>query len=172
MKLSNRAKVPGTLLVLGMGLLLCSAIPGGRLAFAQTAAEHEAKSGPIDEYDRVTQLWYYQRFATSGWQRGMEIYFMKCRKCHNDYAIKSAKPGDPATGPTLRGLFERPRLLNGASLTEENVKALIRAGGRGKPAYYPSVLSDKDLDDLVAYLRGHCCWDEMNPPANPRYRVQ
>ena len=172
MKLLNRVKVTGTLLVLGLGVLLGSGNPGGSLALAQTAAQHEEKAGSIDEYDRVTQLWYYQRFATSGWQRGMEIYFMKCRKCHNDYAIKSAKPGDPATGPTLRGLFERPRLLNGASLTEENVKALIRAGGRGKPAYYPSVLSDKDLDDLVAYLRGHCCWDEMNPPANPRYRVQ
>jgi hypothetical protein len=35
---------------------------------------------------------------------------------------------------------------------------------------YRYVLTDKDLNDLVEYLRDHCCWDADNPPPNPRFK--
>jgi hypothetical protein len=71
--------------------------------------------------------------------------------------------------PTLRGLFKRPKLISGQAVTEETVKAKIRGPVVGRMPAYGPVLNDKDLDDLVSYLRDKCCWDEMNPPPNPRY---
>jgi mono/diheme cytochrome c family protein len=60
-------------------------------------------------------------------------------------------------------------LLTGQPVNDETVAAKIRDGGPRMPAYRHG-LSDKDLADLVEYLREKCCWDENNPPRNPRYR--
>jgi mono/diheme cytochrome c family protein len=169
MKVLNRGRAAGALLILMV--LLGAGDPGGKLAFAQSASQSpaaEAKQTPIDEYDRTAQVWYYQRMGKSGWERGQEIYYMKCWICHNDYTRKAV----PATAaPTLRDLYKRPRLIYGQPVNDQTVTAQIRKGSAGMPSY-GAVLNDKDLSDLVTYLREKCCWDEMNPPANPRYHPQ
>jgi mono/diheme cytochrome c family protein len=134
-----------------------------------------AQAPAVDKYDRVAQLWYRQRLATSGSARGQEIYYMSCQICHNEYTIATA-PTNHA--PSLKDLFKA-----GSSVTDEDVMAKVRSGGLRMPAYPESLLTDADLKDLVSYLREKCgtfptthggggCYDEHNPPPNPRYRAQ
>ena len=104
--------------------------------------------------------------AKSGWQRGQEIYFYRCWMCHNEYVLA----GDHFPVPSLRDLFERQ--------DEEYVRSMIRVGAPMMPTYGPETLTDKDVDDLVTYLKEKCgtfetgggCFDEHNPPRNPLYR--
>ena len=158
------------LLVSCAGIFLFAAYSSGKLALAQSSALQstaESKEISIDEYDRIAQVWYYQRMAKNGWERGQEIYYMKCWMCHNDYTRKSET--NPATAaPALRDLYKRPKLMSGQPVNDQTVTAQIRAGSARMPSY-GAVLNEKDVSDLVAYLRDKCCWDEMNPPANPRY---
>lgn len=134
----------------------------------------QAATPEIDEYDRVAQVWYQQRVAKSGPARGQEIYYMSCWMCHNEYTI-AADPTNHA--PSLKDLFKS------GGVTDEAVMSKIRGGGLRMPAYPPSLLTDQSLKDLVAYLREKCgtfptdaggggCYDERNPPANPRYKAQ
>lgn len=169
-------------LVVGIAVVLGVGYTGSKLAFASVAASaRRSASQPgtqrpaspattetpapqpstIDDEDRVAGLWYFQRVSKSGWQRGMEIYYMRCYMCHNKYTI--AAEGRTAA-PTLRDLYKRR--------TEEDVVAQIRNGSARMPAYSPVYMSDADLADLLAYLRDKCCVDENNPPPNPRYRAQ
>ena len=30
-------------------------------------------------------------------------------------------------------------------------------------------MSDSDIDDLVTFIREGCCWNDDEPPLNPRY---
>ncbi|OFW13780.1 MAG: hypothetical protein A3H29_03575 [Acidobacteria bacterium RIFCSPLOWO2_02_FULL_67_21] len=131
-----------------------------------------AASAPqFDPYDRVARLWYRQRLASSGAERGREIFYMSCWMCHNEYTIDTTK----IKAPRLSDTFSRP------GITDEQVTGIIRRGGLRMPGYPPSLLSDQDLRDVVAFLRETCaasasqggsCYDEMNPPANPRYKAQ
>jgi len=192
MKLSKRTTTESALLIFGLGGVLCAAALVGKLAFAQnsskdasatsdkkqSSAEPEKKSDKseattsdketaIDEYQRSAQVYYMQRMGKSGWQRGEEIYFLDCWICHNDYTIKA----DPKAAPTLRDLYKRPKLMSGQPVNDETVTNQIRGGSARMPAFR-ATLNDKDLADLVTYLREKCCWDENNPPSNPRYRGQ
>jgi mono/diheme cytochrome c family protein len=161
----------------GAMLIFCvwniSATPSLAAQAAQTPAAQTA-TPTIDEYDRVAQLWYRQRVAKSGPARGQEIYYMSCWMCHNEYTI-AADPKNHA--PSLKDLFKTN------AVTDQAVIAKIRAGGSRMPAYPPTLLTDDDLRDLVAYLREKCgtfptdaggggCFDERNPPANPRYKAR
>ncbi len=174
MKFPNRRKIAAALLTPIAALLLWATSLGVHQTQAQSAVSHSAATGakevPIDEYDRTAQFWYYQRMGRSGWERGQEIYYMKCWMCHNDYTRK-AEPNPANAAPTLRNLFKRRVLMSGQPVNDQTVTAQIRNGSPRMPAYSP-VLNDKDLSDLVTYLREKCCWDEMHPPANPRYRAQ
>ena len=143
------------------------------LSFGQSTsrdASSASKTNRIDQYDRTAQVWYYQRIGTTGWQRGEEIYYMKCWICHNKYT-RSAEPDPEAAAPTLVGLYQRSKLLSGEPVNDQTVKQQIRMGSARMPGYAP-VLNDTDLSDLIAYLREKCCWDEMHPPLNPRYHPQ
>ncbi len=165
-------------------LLGTAAVVGGAARQAQEgAAKPEAASMPppqgVDPYDRNAMLWAMERVGRSPVERGQEIYYMRCWICHNEYTI--AAEGNPAyAAPSLRDLFKRPRLRNGRPVTDETVTAQIRSGGPQMPAYSPANLNDKDVADLLAYLKEKCgtfargsgCFDEHNPPLNPRYRAQ
>ena len=110
---------------------------------AQGAAGQAAPAAApqVDEYDRVAQLWYRQRIAKSGAERGREIAYMSCWMCHNEYTI-AADPKNHA--PSLKDLFKNP------AVTDQIVMAKIRAGGARMPAYPPTLLTDQDLRDVVA----------------------
>ena len=139
---------------------------------AQAAPAESAPIPEIDEYDRVAQLWYRQRVAKSGPERGQEIYYMSCWMCHNEYTIE-ADPNNHA--PSLKDLFSSGGVIDQAVIMK------IRSGGLRMPAYPPTLMTDRDLVDLIAYLREKCgtfptdaggggCFDERNPPANPHYK--
>ena len=171
MKRYNQLPAAGALVALGLGVLLSSGYLGGKPAFAQSSSSQGSGAGgaegQIDEYQRSAQVYYLQRMGKEGKERGQELYIMKCLICHNDYAIEA----DPkSAGPTLRDLYKRPKLISGKAVNDQTVKEKIREGGPQMPSYRYG-LSDKDLSDLVSYLREKCCWDGLNPPANPRYRA-
>ena len=75
-----------------------------------------------------------------------ERIFQQCSGCH------AAKASEGKAGPSLKGLFQKRRLLNGSPATEQNIRLRIKNGGDGMPSY-EQVLSAKELDQLIAYLR-------------------
>ena len=62
------------------------------------------------------------------------------------------KVGENKASPSLKGLFQKRRLLNGSPATEQNIRLRIKNGGDGMPSY-EQVLSAKELDQLIAYLK-------------------
>ena len=179
MRFSKGLTAVWVLIPVACAVLLSMSPTGPRLVFAQTATSQSppAAEVPLDPYDRVSQVWYSQRLGASGWQRGQEIYYMRCWICHNEYTVTA----EPGAAPTLRDLYKRPALrTTGEPVNDTTVTAVIRKGNFKMPAYSPTNFIDKDLADLLVYLKEKCgtfatgggCFDEHNPPANPRYRVQ
>jgi hypothetical protein len=137
--------------------------PGSAQSKPKPAAER-----PVDKYDRQWTLMESQRAGfQSGWQRGQELYYMKCWFCHNEYTILSDRTGSPA--PSLRDIAKR---MNAREIT-----ARILNGSFRMPAY--KQMTETDLNDLVTYLLEKCgtfktgggCFDEHNPPPNPLFRA-
>ena len=77
-----------------------------------------------------------------------ERIFQQCSGCHGE------KVGENKAGPSLKGQFQKRRLLNGSPATEQNIRLRIKNGGDGMPSY-EHVLSAKELDQLIAYLKKH-----------------
>lgn len=77
--------------------------------------------------------------------KGKEV-FEQCAVCHN------ADSTEKKMGPGLKGLFKHDKMVNGKKPTEANVRAKIDEGGNGMPPY-KDMLSDKEKDDLLAYLK-------------------
>ena len=73
--------------------------------------------------------------------------FRHCSGCHN------AETGEKKVGPSLKGLFKKRALLNGSPATEQNIRFKIKKGGDGMPSY-EQTLSSKEVDQVIAYLRG------------------
>lgn len=72
--------------------------------------------------------------------------FRQCSTCHDPDST------DKLIGPGLKGLFHRATLKNGKKVTEENVRAVIDAGGSGMPAFRDT-LSAEEHANLMAYLK-------------------
>ena len=122
-------------------------------ALLSVAAGQAAEPVKPDTYQRSYEIYNYQTTATSGPQRGEELYFYKCWMCHNQYA---------KTGPLLKGIYSRS--LAGAPTTDEALTEKIKSGGPTMPAFR-TTLKDADLADLVSYIKSDgCCFDAENPP--------
>jgi mono/diheme cytochrome c family protein len=130
-----------------------------------------------DKYDRNAQVWALQRSGfASGWQRGQEIYFMRCWMCHNDYTVTA----EPTRGVSLRHLYAQAKTPEAQQAVTDRVRRQIRSGSARMPGYTAEAMSDADVEDLVLYLREKCgtyqtgsgCFDEHNPPPNPNYKHQ
>jgi len=159
---------------MALGAFLWTGAASNPPAFAQNSTAQAPAPAPaskdapqIDENQRSAQVFYTQRFAKSGWQRGEEIYYMKCWICHNDYTIKAEK----GAAPTLRGMFKRESLWNGDPVNDQTVIKQIKDGSPRMPGF-GYTLNDKDMADLMAYLHDKCCWDETKPEPNPKYKYQ
>ena len=152
--------------VMMLGLAMGAALWAGNLVGRSTIAQSPSSQAPRRSFQRSEEIYNFALAATSGSQRGQEIYYYKCWMCHNDYTIKAGTPA-----PSLKDLYQRPRLLTGQPVNDETVSEKIRNGGPGMPLYNHS-LKDRDLADLLSYFReGKCCFDGEEPPANPRYRA-
>jgi len=77
--------------------------------------------------------------------KGKEV-FEQCGVCHN------TDTDEKKIGPSLKGLFKHEKLKNGKKVNEENVRAMINAGGNGMPSY-GDMLSDDEKSDIIAYLK-------------------
>ena len=76
-----------------------------------------------------------------------ERLFQQCSGCH------SVDTSEKRVGPSLKGLFHKHELANGSPASERGIRRKIRNGGDGMPAY-ERIFSAKELDDLIAYLKG------------------
>jgi mono/diheme cytochrome c family protein len=200
MSVWRRMNAGGAVVVSSVSVLVCAGALGSALVFAQTTppaptappqgegatatapnsarkpVTMPAQPQPLDPYDRVSQVWYFQRLASSGSQRGQEIYYMRCWICHNEYTVIA----EPGAAPSLRDLYKKPKLMNGQPVNDQTVAEFIRKGTGRMPAYSPEYFKEEDLKDLVVYLREKCgtfktgggCFDEHNPPVNPMYKAK
>ena len=125
------------------------------------AALAEVSAVPRDPYQRSLEIFEFKKAAQSGPERGREIFYYKCWFCHNEFAEGGA--------PDLRTVYQRPKLVTGAAVSDEAIKSQIREGSTNM-ASYKYTLTDEDLNDLVSYIKSGCCWDNASTPANPRYR--
>ena len=155
----NQQKTERFLIILAMGVLL---VCGGGDSLSQQAAAQ----APAGNLQRSTEIYNLNTMAPGGAQRGEELYYYKCWMCHNAYSVEA---GTPAT--LLKDLYQRPRLMNGQPVNDETVAEKIRNGGPGMPTYRHS-LNDRDIADLLSYIReGECCFEGEEPPPNPRYHA-
>lgn len=77
--------------------------------------------------------------------KGKDV-FEQCSVCHN------VDSDEKKIGPSLKGLYKHDKLKNGKKVTDENIRAVINAGGGGMPAY-SDTLSDQEKNDVMAYLK-------------------
>ncbi len=77
--------------------------------------------------------------------KGKEV-FEQCGVCHE--ATKNEKK----IGPSLKGLYQKPKMSNGQKPTDANVLALVNKGKGSMPAF-ADVLSAQEKADLLAYLK-------------------
>lgn len=164
----RRATGPGMGFV--VGVILAGGLWAGWQAFAQTS--NPPRSGPAASSSaglasqRSVAIYNFKATADSGPLRGEEIYYFKCWICHNQYTIKAGTGAVP-----LKDLFKRDRLAStGQPVNNETVTEKIKNGSQRMPAYR-YILNDKDLEDLLSYLRdAKCCFEGDEPPRNPSYR--
>lgn len=77
---------------------------------------------------------------------GRKIYDNYCDRCHEPYRDKSKE------GPSLQGMFKREYLRDsGLPANDERVGEIIKFG-RAKMSGYGQVLSEQQVQDLLAYL--------------------
>lgn len=149
------------------GAIFAAALAAGswisRPALAQQQGIGQESKEPAKDYDqRALEIYEFKKAAQSGPDRGREIFYYKCWFCHNEFTKDI---------PKLEGLYQRPALINGQSVNDDTVKNQIRNGSANMAAYRYT-LSESDLNDLVSFVRDHCCWDSDSPPPNPRYRAR
>lgn len=77
---------------------------------------------------------------------GRKIYDYYCDRCHEPYRNKSKE------GPSLQGVFKHGYLReSGLPANDERVGDIIKFG-RAKMSGYGQVLSEQQVQDLLAYL--------------------
>src|SRR5882757_9690111 len=73
--------------------------------------------------------------------KGKEV-FEQYGVCHN------TDNDEKKIGPSLKGLYKHDKLKNGKKVTDENVKAVINAGGNGMPSY-TDLLSEAEKTNVI-----------------------
>jgi mono/diheme cytochrome c family protein len=77
---------------------------------------------------------------------GRHIYDHECDRCHEPYSTRGKK------GPGLKGIFKQQYLpKSGLPANDEQVGDIIRYGRNTMPGY-GQVLSQQQVQDLLAYL--------------------
>ena len=79
---------------------------------------------------------------------GKEIFNDRCYLCHDVDSARRIR-----LGPPLDGLFRKTTLVVGKPVNEENVKEVIKMGPTPGMPGFRYMLSDQQIDDVVAYLK-------------------
>ncbi len=164
----HRLTTIGILVICAVAIIGFGESPVVSLARAQTQSRQMTEAGgspSTNDLQRAIAIDRYNIAATSGAARGEVIYYYKCWVCHNDYTRTSGSPA-----PGLKDLYKRPKLGSGQPVNDDTVTQQIRNGSAGMPSFRHS-MTDADIADLLSYLRDKCCYQEINPPANPWYRA-
>ena len=128
---------------------------------ATQGVEWQSNADPAQRYlQRSLEIFDFKKAAASGAERGREIFYYKCWMCHNEFVQEG--------GPRLDSVFQRENLMTGKPVNEANIREQIRDGSPNM-ASYKTTLSDADIDDLVAFIKTECCWNDGAPPKNPRF---
>ncbi len=77
--------------------------------------------------------------------RGRRVYDQRCAMCHEAYSSSSLR------GPSMQELFKKPYMPSGTPANDERVREVIVAG-RAKMPGFGRVLTDQQIQDLLAYL--------------------
>ena len=77
---------------------------------------------------------------------GRRLYDNYCDRCHEPYSSRGKK------GPSLKGVFKKQYLsLSGLPANDERMTDIIKFG-RAKMEGFGKVMSDQQIQDLLAYL--------------------
>jgi mono/diheme cytochrome c family protein len=77
---------------------------------------------------------------------GRRVFDDRCARCHEAYSSRGKK------GPGLAGLFNQQYLSkSGLPANDEQIGDIVRDGRTDMPAY-GDVLTQKQMEDLMAYL--------------------
>ncbi len=77
---------------------------------------------------------------------GRHLYDEYCDRCHAPYSTRGRQ------GPGLKGMFKKQYLaVSGIPANDARVGEIIRIG-RGKMEGFANVLTQQQLDDLLAYM--------------------
>jgi len=77
---------------------------------------------------------------------GRRVYDRHCERCHEAYSSKDLQ------GPSLKHLYRKQYLPSGAPANDDRVTDVIKFGRAKMPGFGP-VLTQQQIDDLIAYLR-------------------
>ena len=77
---------------------------------------------------------------------GRRIYDNYCDRCHAAYSSRGRQ------GPSMKGVFQRQYLpMSGMPANDDRVTDIVRLG-RNKMPGYAQILSQQQINDLLAYL--------------------
>jgi cytochrome c5 len=77
---------------------------------------------------------------------GRRIYDQYCDRCHAPYSSRGRQ------GPSMKHVFKRQYLpMSGMPANDDRVTDVIKMGRNKMPAY-GQVLTEKQIDDLLAYM--------------------
>jgi mono/diheme cytochrome c family protein len=112
--------------------ILLSMVASATLVFLLAGCHHAPKAKTLSE-------------LTPAEAQGHQIFQQNCSVCHHADSTQLLK------GPGLQGLFQKPYLPSGAPANDERVRFTILHGRNIMPPF-ANVLSDQQLNDLLAYL--------------------
>lgn len=77
---------------------------------------------------------------------GRQLYDNYCDRCHEPYSSRGKK------GPSMKGVFKHQYLsLSGLPANDERMTDIIK-NGRAKMEGFRQVMTDQQIQDLLAYL--------------------
>ena len=76
---------------------------------------------------------------------GRRVYEQHCAECHYAYISRNLR------GPSLEKLFRKQFMPSGTPANDDRVRDVILMGHGTMPSF-GRVLSDQQVDDLIAYL--------------------
>jgi mono/diheme cytochrome c family protein len=78
--------------------------------------------------------------------QGRKLYDDYCDRCHEPYSSRGKK------GPSMKGVFKKQYLsISGLPANDERMTDIVK-NGRAKMEGFRQVMTDRQIQDLLAYL--------------------
>lgn len=76
---------------------------------------------------------------------GRRVFEQRCQECHFAYISRNLH------GPSLQGLYKKRAMTSGIPVNDERVREIVILGRSKMPAF-GRVLTEQQVEDLLAYL--------------------